>query len=190
MRDMARMVLVLTTVCVVAALGLAKVYDLTEEPIRQALREELLRGVRAVLPPFDNAPDQDARVVDGRTYYVGRKGGRAVAAAFEAASPEGYGGWIRALVGVDREGRVTGVVILQHAETPGLGAKAADPGYLAQFRGKSLQSANWAVKKDGGDFDQITGATITPRALVKAIREALEAFEAAKSQIFTPGGEG
>ncbi|RMG93820.1 MAG: RnfABCDGE type electron transport complex subunit G [Candidatus Dadabacteria bacterium] len=190
MRDMVRMVGVLTAVCVVAALGLAKVYDLTEEPIREALRQELLRAVRAVLPEFDNDPAAEARQIDGRTFYLARKGGEPVGAATEAASPEGYGGWIRALVGVDRDGRVTGVVILQHAETPGLGAKAADPGYLAQFKGKGLRDANWAVKKDGGDFDQITGATITPRALVKGIREALEAFEAAKARLFAPGGAG
>ena len=80
-------------------------------------------------------------------------------------------------MGVDPAGRVTGVVVLSHAETPGLGAKATDPKYLEQFRGRSLASARWAVKKDGGDFDQVTGATITPRAIITAIHAGLERFE-------------
>ncbi len=183
MREVARMVGVLTLVCVLAALALAKVYDLTEEPIREAKRQELLRAVGAVLPAFDNAPDADAREVDGVTYYPGRKVGELVGVAFPVRSNEGYSGTIEALVGVDPTGRVTGVVVLAHAETPGLGAKAADPGFLAQFNGRSLDDARWAVKKDGGDFDQITGATITPRAIVAAIRTGLERYRAAKPRM-------
>jgi len=177
------MVIVLTIVSVVAALGLAKVHEVTKEPIREAMRQELLRALKRVLPPFDNAPDREARVIDGRTYYPALRQGVLVGVAFPAVSDEGYGGRIEALVGVDPAGRVTGVVILAHAETPGLGAKAADPAYLAQFQGKGLRDARWAVRKDGGDFDQITGATITPRALIKAIRQGLEAFEKAKGRL-------
>ncbi len=180
MREALRMVLVLTAVCVVAALGLARVHEMTREPIREAMRQELLRAIVAVLPEFDNAPDREARQIGGRTYYPAFREGRFVGAAFPVVSNEGYGGRIEALVGVDPQGRVTGVVILSHAETPGLGAKFTDPAYLAQFRGKGLDNARWAVRKDGGDFDQITGATITPRALVKAIRQGLEAFSAAR----------
>jgi electron transport complex protein RnfG len=177
MKDVLRMVLVLGVVCVVAALGLARVYELTKAPIAEAKRQEVLRAIRAVLPPFSNEPDRDRIQEDGRTYYPGRAEGRLTGVAIPVSSAEGYGGTIEALVGVDPDGVVTGVAILAHAETPGLGAKAANPGYLAQFKGKSLSGARWAVKKDGGDFDQITGATITPRALVSAIRKGLEGFE-------------
>lgn len=183
MRDVLRMVLVLGVVCVVAALGLAKVYDLTKEPIAEAKRQELLRAIRAVLPPFTNEPDRDRIEADGRTYYPARAEGRLTGVAIPVSSPEGYGGTIEALVGVNPEGVVTGVAILAHAETPGLGAKAANPEYLAQFKGKSLTGARWAVKKDGGDFDQITGATITPRALVSAIRKGLEGFQKDRSRV-------
>jgi len=176
-RDVLRMVLVLGVVCIAAALGLARVYDLTKEPIAEAKREEVLRAIRAVLPAFDNEPDRDAVEAEGATYFPGRAAGRPVGAAFPVSSPEGYSGTIEALVGVDPEGRVTGVAILAHAETPGLGAKFTNPGFLDQFRGKTLAGARWSVKKDGGEFDQITGATITPRALVKAIQQGLEDFE-------------
>lgn len=179
------MVVVLGVVCVVAALGLAKVHEVTREPIRQAQREELLRALRAVLPAFENAPDQDAVTAGGHTFYRGRSDGQVTGVAVPVDSPEGYGGDVRALVGVDPEGTVTGVVVLAHAETPGLGAKATDPGYLAQFQGKSLRNARWAVRKDGGDFDQITGATITPRALVNAIHGGLEAFRKERETVLT-----
>jgi len=177
MRDVLRMVLCLGLVCVVAALGLARVYELTKEPIAEAKREELLRAIRAVLPPFANEPDRDRVEADGRIYYPGRAEDRLTGVAIPVSSSEGYGGNIEALVGVAPDGVVTGVAILAHAETPGLGAKFTNPDYLAQFTGKSLAGARWAVKKDGGDFDQITGATITPRALIAAIQQGLRDFE-------------
>jgi len=175
-KDLARMVLVLGAVCVAAALGLARVYDLTKEPIAEAKRQEVLRAIRAVLPAFANEPDRDRVEAAGRTYYPGRVEGRLTGVAIPVSSGEGYSGTIEALVGVNPEGVVTGVAILAHAETPGLGAKFTSPAYLAQFAGKSLTGARWAVRKDGGDFDQITGATITPRALVAAIQQGLQAF--------------
>ncbi len=186
MRDVLRMVLVLVAVCAVAALGLARVYDLTKEPIKEAKRQELLRAIRAVLPSFENAPDQDAVQVGGTPYYPGTKGDETVGVAFPVSSAEGYSGTIEALVGVDPSGTVTGVAVLAHAETPGLGAKFTDPGFLAQFEGKTLRGARWAVAKDGGEFDQITGATITPRALIGAIRGGLEAFEENRSRVLEP----
>lgn len=189
MRDMARMVVVLAAVCALAALGLAKVYDLTKEPIQEAKRQELLRALRAVLPAFDNAPDRDAVEVGGTRYYLGRKGGTTTGVAIPVSSSEGYGGTIEALVGLKPEGEVRGVAILAHLETPGLGSKFENPAYLSQFEGKTLRNARWAVKKDGGDFDQITGATITPRALVKAIREGLEAFQQGRAEILSDPGK-
>jgi len=176
-RDVLRMVLVLGVVCVAAALGLARVYDLTKGPIAEAKRQEVLRAIRAVLPLFANEPDRDRVEAAGRTYYPGRAEGRLTGVAIPVASPEGYGGNIEALVGVNPDGVVTGVAILAHAETPGLGAKFTNPSWLAQFTGKHLAGTRWAVKKDGGDFDQITGATITPRALVAAIQQGLRGFE-------------
>lgn len=176
MRDVARMVAVLGVVTVLAALSLARVYEVTKEPIREAKRQELLRAVRGVLPAFENEPDREVVDLAGVPFYPGRAKGEVVGVAFPVWSAEGYAGTIEALAGVDPEGRVTGVAVLAHAETPGLGAKFTAPGYLEQFRGKTLGEARWSVRKDGGDFDQITGATITPRALVKALKEGLEHF--------------
>jgi electron transport complex protein RnfG len=172
-----RMALVLAAVCVAAALALAKANDLTKDRIREAQREEFLGALRSVLPPFDNAPDRDTVEAGGTLYYRAKRGGTLTGVGIPVSSPDGYGGPIDALLGVDPEGKVTGVAVLANSETPGLGAKAAKPEYLARFRGKTLRGARWAVKKDGGDFDQITGATITPRALVSAIKRGLEGFE-------------
>jgi electron transport complex protein RnfG len=187
MKSIARMVLVLGLVCTVAALSLSVVYEVTKEPIAEAYRQELLDAIGAVLPAFDNAPDADMVAVEGVDYYLAKAKGAPVGAAFKVSSTQGYSGLITALVGVDPEGRVTGVRILLHTETPGLGAKFTAPAFLAQFKGKTLGTSNWKVKKDGGDFEQITGATITPRALVAAIGEGLETFAKARFTVFEGG---
>ena len=184
MKGIAKLVLVLALVCVAAALGLSVVEQMTREPIAQALRKELLDAVEAVLPAFDNAPDEDKVTIEEREYYVGTKDGIPVGAAFKVSSMEGYSGLITALVGVNPGGVVTGVSILIHTETPGLGAKITAPAFLAQFKDKELSTAQWLVKKDGGDFDQITGATVSPRALVAAIDSGLKAFMAEKAKVF------
>lgn len=189
MKSIARMVLVLGLVCAVAALSLSLVYEVTKEPIAEAYRQELLDAIGAVLPAFDNAPDADMATVDGVDYYIGKAKGAPVGAAFKVNTTQGYSGLITALVGVDPAGKVTGVRILLHTETPGLGAKFTAPDFLAQFKGKTLETAKWKVKKDGGDFDQITGATITPRALVAAMAEGLEAFVQNSSTIFEGGAK-
>jgi len=80
---------------------------------------------------------------------------------------------------------VTGIEILSHAETPGLGDKIAHEGFKDQFKGQSLGSADWRVKKDGGDFDQITGATISPRAVVGAVKKGLEFFGEHRQEIIS-----
>jgi electron transport complex protein RnfG len=170
MKDILRMALVLGLVCIASALGLSKVYDLTKEPIKEALKQEFIDALNMVLPPFDNVPDEKA--VEEK-YFVATKAGQKVGTAFSVETMEGYSGFIQGLVGVDNTQKVTGVAILTHAETPGLGAKFTNPDFLAQFKGKTLESTKWLVKKDGGEFDAITGATITPRALVGAIKAGL-----------------
>lgn len=186
MKSIGRMVLVLALVCAVAATGLALVYAKTKGPIAEAQRREMLAAIAKVLPAYDNAPDTDKVTIDGVDYFPGRTGAEPVGAAFKVSTMDGYSGIMIAMVGVDPQGKVTGVRILTQTETPGLGAKIADPELLAQYEGHSLESANWQVKKDGGDFDQITGATITPRALVAAIAKGLEAYGAATDEIYAP----
>jgi electron transport complex protein RnfG len=87
------------------------------------------------------------------------------------------------MVGIDPSGTVVGIEILSHNETPGLGDKIAFPEYKKTFAGKNLDNADWRVKKDGGEFDQITGATISPRAVVGAVRKGLEFYRDNKAEV-------
>lgn len=107
--------------------------------------------------------------------YLARKNGRPVAAAIESTAPDGYSGAIQLLVGADFAGNVLGTRVTEHHETPGLGDKIElrISDWITRFSGKKVDSPldkRWAVKKDGGRFDQFTGATITPRAVVNAVK--------------------
>jgi electron transport complex protein RnfG len=174
-----RLALTLVAVCVAAALVLAVTDRVTRGPIAQQKRQEVLRSLDAVLPPHDNAPDRDTRTVQldagaEQTLSLARQGPDWVGTALTVTAHDGYAGDIDVMVGVDRKGAVTGVAILAHAETPGLGDQVTHSNWLAAFRDKALSGTRWAVKKDGGDFDQFTGATISPRAVVGAVHRALE----------------
>ena len=112
-----------------------------------------------------------------------------VAALFVVTARDGFSGPIRILVGVDIEGVVTGIRILRHRETPGLGDKivVSRSDWVHQFAGRSIGDpavTEWAIRRDGGQFDQLTGASVTPRAVVKAMRDTLVYFDAHKDEIF------
>lgn len=112
-----------------------------------------------------------------------------VAALFVVTARDGFSGPIRILIGVGTDGVVTGLRILQHRETPGLGDKieAARSDWVFQFEGHSLgnpEVAGWAIRVDGGEFDQLTGASVTPRAVIKAVRDTLIYFDAHRDEIF------
>jgi len=113
--------------------------------------------------------------------FVARKDGKAIAVILPAIAPNGYTGKIHSIVGIFADGSVAGVRVLQHRETPGLGDKVElkKSPWVLSYNGKSLSdpgTQGWNVKKDGGEFDQFTGATITPRAVVKSVHAALEYF--------------
>jgi len=186
MNGILRLVLVLTLITTGAGLILSMVETVTREPIAEQRRLETLRALQSVLPPADNSPDEDTvRLLTGqdkrgrdvlRTFYRGRQVGELSGVAFQVVAPDGYSGDITVMVGIDPEGTVSGIEILNHRETPGLGDKIALPVFKDIFDGKNLENADWRVKKDGGEFDQITGATISPRAVVGAVRKGLEFF--------------
>ena len=116
-------------------------------------------------------------------------GGEAVAALFVVRAMDGFSGPIRLLIGIEANGNITGVRVLEHRETPGLGdlIESDKSDWIEQFRGRSLtspDSSRWAIRRDGGDFDQLTGASITPRSVIKAIKETLDYFEANQEQVF------
>ena len=92
------------------------------------------------------------------------------------ASPKGYGGTIRLLVGVNAAGTVQGLAVLEQKETPGLGAKIKDDGFRGQFKGLRIIDTRWKVRKDGGDVDEITAATISSRAVVEAVARGLDVY--------------
>lgn len=193
MKDTLRLAIALTLIAAIAGLILSLVEAVTREPIAEQRRLETLRALQTVLPNFDNSPDADTvELTVGkdkkgkeikRLFYRGRTGAELSGIAFTVRSPEGYSGNIDIMVGIDAEGKVTGLEILTHAETPGLGDKITHEPFKNQFKGKSLDNADWRVKKDGGAFDQITGATISPRAVVKAVAAGLEFFRDHRPEI-------
>ncbi|MDR0633932.1 MAG: RnfABCDGE type electron transport complex subunit G [Azoarcus sp.] len=183
--------LLLGTVTLLASASLAWAARATQAAIQQAEARDLRDSLVQVLPAgfADNDPAADSATVDiggvaPLTVYRARRDG-AVRGAMFGVSGKGYGGEIKILMGVDRAGAVLGVRILGHTETPGLGDKieVAKSDWVERFAGKALATSTWAVRKDGGDFDQFTGATITPRAVVRAIREGLETFARHKAEI-------
>ncbi len=195
MKGMLRLVLALTLITVSAGLILSLVEAMTREPIAEQRRLETLRALQAVLPPADNSPDQDTvQLVTGqdkrgrdviRMFYRGRQGRTLTGVAFQVTATDGYSGNINIMVGVDPSGTVAGIEILSHNETPGLGDKIEQPEFKEMFAGKNLDNVDWRVKKDGGEFDQITGATISPRAVVGAVHKGLEFFRDHRAEILT-----
>ncbi|MCF6754508.1 electron transport complex subunit RsxG [Stutzerimonas degradans] len=170
----------------------------TAERIQAAEREAQVRALGEILPPgsydnhlLDNVVEVHDRLLGNRQplpAYIAHKDGQPVAVILQATAPDGYSGAIRLLVGVLTDGRLAGVRVLSHRETPGLGDKIelAKSDWIHAFAGKSLSDpdeAAWAVKKDRGDFDQFAGATITPRAVVGAVHRALQYFDAHKSEL-------
>ena len=180
--------LLLAGVALAVSLVLALAHALTLEPIALRQAEDTRRALAAVLPGtlYDNDPLAERLTVEGEEgaairFYPARRDGALVGAAFEQVTRQGYGGPMRLLLAVDQQGVLLGVRVLSHSETPGLGDKIEATGsdWILGFEGRSLDNTpadDWAVRKDGGAFDQFTGATITPRAVVAAVREGLVQF--------------
>lgn len=173
---------------VVGAALVAFTYNQTKDRIAQNERHALLEKLEALVPATsvdnDLVADQiqvhRADLLGGQTttIYRGRKGGKPVAVILTPIAPDGYAGPIKLLVAVDAQGSLLGVRVVSHKETPGLGDKIeeAKSDWILSFGGKSLDNpseANWKVKRDGGDFDYFTGATITPRSVVKMVKNTL-----------------
>jgi Na+-translocating ferredoxin:NAD+ oxidoreductase subunit G len=188
-REQLQMVVALVAVAVVAVLFLGLTDMVTREPIAAAQREALNKALLQVLPEHSNDPLADAFDVeiDGaqeRFFPARDKSGAITSIAWETAAPDGYSGTIRILMGLFPDGTVNAIRVTDHRETPGLGdGITKNQTWIDSFIGKHLNSARWAVKKDGGDFDQFTGATITPRAVVKAVKNGLKMFAANRDKL-------
>jgi len=190
-KDQIRMVIALFVVAAIAAILLGLTDMVTREPIAVAQKAALHKALQQVLPLHVNDPQADKIVLGkadeaGIDMYPARDvAGVVRGVAWEVVAPNGYSGSIRILVGVRPDGRVYAIRVTQHQETPGLGdGIVKNNAWLASFADQSLSSKIWKVKKDGGDFDQFTGATITPRAVVKAVKGALQFFNQQKAAIF------
>ncbi len=177
------MVLSLTGFSVVAGALLGWVNSVTAEPIAQANAKALSDAIAVVIPGFDNNPAEspDTVEIDGATYkvYKATKGGEFIGAAVES-SANGFGGALTVLVGFDKEGNIIDYSLLSHAETPGLGSKAADwfkKGGKGDITGKNPGEQPLVVNKDGGQIDAITASTITTRAFLLAVNNAYAAYK-------------
>ena len=179
-----RMVRSLLLVAALCTLLLAVVDRFTHARVEAAKLEALQHSLLEVLPAHANDPVAAAFVFgegkEQRTLYPAQDAaGQLLAVAWKVTAPDGYAGNIEILLGVDPYGAVTAMRIVSHHETPGLADRLTeDAQWLAAFAGKRLDNANWAVKKDGGQFDQFAGATISPRAVVKAVKGGLQWYAA------------
>lgn len=188
-------------IAAVCSVGLVSfVHDITRPRIEASERAQRVAQLAAVLGPARYDNDLLADVVTVRDpellgtdeplpVHRARLAGRPVAVLLVAVAPDGYSGAIRLLVAVDPDGRLLGVRVLSHKETPGLGdaIEARKSGWIDAFAGRSLEDPavdRWKVRKDGGDFDQFTGATVTPRAVVRAVRNALVYVDRHRDELF------
>ena len=179
------------------------VHDLARPQIEASERARRVAQLAAVLGPlrYDNDLLADVVLVrdpellgtdESLPVHRARLGGVPVAALLVVVAPDGYAGTIRLLVGINLQGRLLGVRVLQHRETPGLGdaIDARKSGWIDAFRGRALgdpADAGWRVRKDGGEFDQFSGATVTPRAVVRAVHGALVYYERHRDELFATG---
>ena len=174
-------------------------HTLTKTRIAQNQLQDLQATLAQVLPAhsFNNQlHDQSIIITDTsnqqpRTIYTARLNGTPTAVVITAKATDGYVGDIKLLIGIHKDGTVASVRVTEHRETPGLGDKIEHrrSNWILQFDGASFTaSQNWAVKKDGGNFDQLTGATITPRAVVRAVRDTLLFFVENKQHLFSDRG--
>jgi len=192
-----------TLLAIVAVLGtslLAGVHALTRDRIAEQERLLIQRQLSQVLPPgeYDNSPDADTLVIRDAAFfrhagpvivYRARRQGQPVAIVMNHVAPDGYNGDIRLLTAIRADGSISGVRVIRHRETPGLGdpIEADRSNWIRGFDDRSLgdpKPGEWTVRKDGGQFDQFTGATITPRAVVSAVRRALEYHQAHSARLY------
>lgn len=169
------MVLVLTIITVVVAAGLGAMYNVTKDPIQQAKKAKQEAAIREVLPPFDSiAPEKI--VNESKVFRAFDADHHLVGIAIETWAP-GFGGQIKAMVGIDAKGTIVNYSLLEHAETPGLGSKLVDWFKVkSDIRGTEISASPLAVSKDGGNYDAITAATISSRAFMAAVNKAIETY--------------
>jgi len=193
-------VLLIVTIAVLLAAVIAMVETANHERAKRNEAAWIQKRLDALIPADSHDNDLLADRIDVTSpdilgiaqpvsIYRARANGKPVAAVIHTVAPDGYHGPIELLVAIAYDGTLIGVQVVRHSETPGLGDQFENrrTDWLRDFRGKSLSDPpqqRWSVHKDGGDFDGFTGATITPRAIVKATRRALEYYASQRDRIF------
>lgn len=195
-----RAILAVAAIAVCAAGLISVSHEISAERIERNVAERQMRSLHEVLDPslYDNdLVGTQVRVTDpdllGTTdpvqVFLAMRDGEPAAAIFAAVAPRGYNGAINLLVGVDTAGVIQGVRVTDHRETPGLGdqIEISISDWITGFKGTSLSNPplpQWAVAADGGRFDAFTGATVTPRAVVQAVRDTLVYFGEHQAELF------
>ena len=168
---MIRLVFVLTTICAVSSALLAMVYNQTKEPIALALEQRTKLAAAQVMPA--GLPEPEKIVIGDNTFYVCRQNGEIVSVAVEGRTKNGYSGDVALMVGMNTvENTLVGYEVVVSTETPGLGTKITSDAFRKPLLGKVL-SSTWKVKKDGGEVDAVTAATISSRAALECIKDAI-----------------
>jgi electron transport complex protein RnfG len=175
------MFVALFVICIVAGGVLGIVFNATKDPIAAAENAKRTAAIKNVLPDFKTLKTvnvksamEDAEIPFHLAYDADNN---FIGAAVETFTNKGFSGNISLMVGILADGTVNNISVLQHAETPGLGSKMEEETFKGQFCDKNPASFNFSVKKDGGDVDAITAATISSRAFCDAVNRALSTFE-------------
>jgi len=163
--------LVLISMTMSAALGF--VYLKTKDPIEIASKQKEIEAIRQVLPEFDSDPLANKSEQEGVVVYKVTRQNQPVGFAIKTFTDKGFAGNIEIMAGFLADGTIHNVVVLNHKETPGLGTKMTEPKFSDQFNGKDPDDFDLRVKKDGGDVDAITAATVSSRAYCDALQRAL-----------------
>ena len=198
--------LLLMMFAVIGACIVGLTYETTYERIKRNEQMVLLRKLNTILSPseYDNDllddqieldPDELLGTSGPSKAYLAYKNNKPVAIVLSPVAPNGYSGPIHMLVGIYIDGSIAGVRVVKHRETPGLGdaVESQRSDWVLGFDDRSLEnptSKKWKVKRDGGEFDQFTGATITPRAVVKAVHSALLYFQQHQKSLFQDNRDG
>ena len=179
------MVIVLTIISLVSALALGFTYTQTKDAIAQVEVKRTLAALKKVMPAFDNDPSAEKYTVsdeeyEGMEFFPAKNGGKSVGVAVRSYSDNGFSDRIWLMVGFTPDNKINGVSVIKHKETPGLGSKMKDKKFKKQFLGKDPAVFKLKVKKDGGEVDSISAATISSRAFCDATEKAYFALKEGK----------
>lgn len=173
------MLVVLTVIALISASALALAYNRTKPILDEHARQRRIQAVVEVVPDFDNEPTEESFFAESDPVleiFPARIAGERVGSAVHSRSGNGYSGTIEVMVGFDAAGTVTGISVLRHQETPGLGARITEDAFRSRFVGLKPSDAPVRVIADGGEVDAITAATISSRAVAEAVQRAWDVF--------------